>query len=93
MWRCGAPIPTADPARARIEVSVYTPERVETDKAKAYYDKNIDLAIRTVDQEDFPTSEGIQAGHNAAMQDSVVYGRNEPALIHYCTTMEAALQA
>ncbi|ANK82787.1 MAG: hypothetical protein TEF_19795 [Rhizobiales bacterium NRL2] len=87
MWRS---YPDGAPDRARVEVSVYTPQKVETEKAKAFYDKNIDLAIATVDKEDFPLSEGIQAGHMAAMQDHVTYGRNEPALIHYCTTMEAA---
>lgn len=88
MWRS---YPDGAPGRSRVEVSVYTPEKVTTEKARAFYEKNIDLAIRTVDLEDFPTSEGIQSGHNALMQDSVVYGRNEPALIHYCSTMEAAI--
>lgn len=88
MWRS---FPDGAPDRCRIEVSVYTPERVESDKAKAFYEKNINLAIRTVDGEDFPLSEGIQAGHMAAQQDHVIYGRNEPALIHYCQSIEAAL--
>jgi phenylpropionate dioxygenase-like ring-hydroxylating dioxygenase large terminal subunit len=88
MWRS---FPDGAPDRCRIEVSVYTPEKVESDKAKAFYEKNIDLAIRTVVGEDFPLSEGIQAGHDSAMQEHVTYGRNEPALIHYCQSIEAAL--
>lgn len=89
MWRV---FPDGASDRCRVEVSVYTPEKVESDKAKAFYEKNIDLAIRTVDGEDFPLSEGIQAGHMAAQQDHVTYGINEPALIHYCQSIETALE-
>lgn len=88
MWRA---FPDGAPDRCRVEVSVYTPEKVEDEKAKAFYEKNIDLAIRTVDGEDFPLSEGIQSGHMAAQQDHVTYGRNEPALIHFCQSVDAAL--
>ena len=79
------------PDRCKVEVSVFTPEAVETEKAKAYYEKNIDLAIRTVDGEDFPLSEAIQSGHAARADESLIYGRNEPALTHYHTSMNAAL--
>ncbi|WP_417515345.1 aromatic ring-hydroxylating oxygenase subunit alpha [Minwuia sp.] len=88
MWRA---YPDGAPDRCRVEISVYTPEPVVSEKAKAYYEKNIDLAILTVDGEDFPLSEGIQHGHMSAMQDHVTYGRNEPALIHFCTTMNSAI--
>lgn len=91
MWRS---YPAGDdPSAARIELSVYTPQAVETEKAKAFYEKNIDLAIKAVDNEDFPLSEGIQAGHLAAMQEAVTYGRNEPALTHYSTALDKALGA
>jgi len=90
MWRV---FPDGAPDRCRIEVSVYTPEKVESERAKAYYEKNIDLAILTVDGEDFPLSESIQAGHMAAQQEHVTYGKNEPALIHYCRSIENALTA
>jgi len=90
MWRS---FPAGSPNEARIEVSVYTPQKAESDKAKAFYDKNIDLAMQTVDGEDFPLCEVIQTGHMAAMQDHVTYGRNEPALIHYCQSVEAALRS
>jgi len=89
MWRS---YPSGDaPDRCRVEVSVFTPEAVETEKARIYYEKNIDLAIRTVDGEDFPLSEGIQAGHAARAHEAVIYGRNEPALIHYHQNLTGAL--
>ncbi|MEC9345048.1 MAG: SRPBCC family protein [Pseudomonadota bacterium] len=91
MWRAYPDGP--DPARCRVEVSVFTPQKVENEKAQAYYEKNIDLAIRTVDGEDFPLSERIQAGHAAHAQDAVTYGRNEAGLIHYVRTLDAALAA
>lgn len=91
MWR--AYPDGRDPARCRVEVSVFTPQKVETEKARAFYEKNVDLAIRTVDGEDFPLSERIQAGHAAMAQDAVTYGRNEPGLIHYARSLDAALAA
>ena len=88
MWRA---YPDGGPDRCRVEVSVFTPEPVVDEKARTYYERNIDLAISTVDGEDFPLSEGIQVGHMAAMQDHVTYGRNEPALTHYSQSLDAAL--
>ncbi|MDF1721389.1 MAG: SRPBCC family protein [Minwuia sp.] len=79
------------PGASRVQVSVFTPEAVEAEKARAFYEKNIDLAIRTVDGEDFPLSEHIQTGHGAGAHDAVIYGRNEPALIHYHQSLVAAL--
>lgn len=89
MWRS---YPSGDaPDQCRVEVSVFTPEEVVSENAKAFYEKNIDLAIRTVDGEDFPLSEHIQSGHRAGAHDAVIYGRNEPALIHYHQALVGAL--
>ena len=55
------------------------------------WDRNLDLVLRTVEEEDFPTGEGIQAGFRAGAQAEVVYGRNEPALQHWQRTVTQAL--
>jgi len=91
MWRS---YPSGDAIdRCKVEVSVFTPEAVETEKARKYYEKNIDLAIRTVDGEDFPLSEAIQSGHSARAHETLIYGLNEPALTHYHASLNGALGA
>ena len=52
----------------------------------------MDILLRTVLEEDFPTGEGAQAGFMSGNGRShIVFGRNEPALAHFETVMAAAL--
>ena len=69
--------------RTAVEFALYAPEAPATDKARAYWQKNYDLAIRTVQDEDFALGEKMQRGFMSGLQAEVVYGRNEPALIHF----------
>lgn len=88
-WRM---LPGEAPDRCRIEFALYTPEPPATEKARGYWQKNYDLAIRTVKEEDFALGEKMQRGFMSAMQKEVVYGRNEPALIHFHQRLRAALE-
>jgi len=45
----------------------------------------------TVEKEDFPMSEKLNAGFFTGAQKEVVYGRNEPALIHYHKALRRAM--
>jgi hypothetical protein len=72
-------------------VSLYIPEPVTGDSAKRHWDNNFNLLMATVETEDFPTCEGMQRGFRAGAQDSIVFGRNEPALQHYHRSITAAL--
>jgi phenylpropionate dioxygenase-like ring-hydroxylating dioxygenase large terminal subunit len=87
-WRM---LPGETPSQCRIEFAFYTPEPVDTDKARGYWKKNYDLAIRTVLDEDFALGEKMQRGFMSGLQPEVVYGRNEPALIHFHQRLRAAL--
>jgi len=87
-WRM-VPGETAD--RSRIEFAFYSPVPASTDKVRAYWKKNYDLAIRTVLDEDFALGERMQRGFMSGLQDEVIYGRNEPALIHFHQRLHAAL--
>jgi phenylpropionate dioxygenase-like ring-hydroxylating dioxygenase large terminal subunit len=87
-WRM---LPGETPDRSRIEFAFYTPEPVETDKARAYWKKNYDLAIKTVLEEDFALGEKMQRGFMSGVQKEVIYGRNEPALIHFHQRLNAVL--
>ncbi|MBT3330502.1 MAG: Rieske 2Fe-2S domain-containing protein [Rhodospirillaceae bacterium] len=69
------------------------PEPVETESARQHWDRNMDLTIRTVDEEDFPVSAGIQSGLASKAQSELVFGRNEPALAHFQSSINEALAA
>jgi phenylpropionate dioxygenase-like ring-hydroxylating dioxygenase large terminal subunit len=87
-WRV-YPGATAD--ESVMELSLYTPEPAATDKARRYWDKNVDLTLRTVEGEDFPLAEGMQRGFHSGAQPAVTYGRNEPALAHFHQAVRRAL--
>lgn len=75
----------------RMYVSLYTPTPANSEKAKAYWAKNFDLLLRTVEGEDFPLAEEMYRGYRSGVQEFVVHGRNEPALAHFHHSIEAAL--
>jgi phenylpropionate dioxygenase-like ring-hydroxylating dioxygenase large terminal subunit len=76
----------------QMYVSFYTPEPALTDSARRHWNNNFDLTMATVENQDFPVSEGIQRGFSAAAQDHIVFGRNEPALQHYHQALKSALE-
>ena len=87
-WRM---FPGATPDRSVIEFAMYTPEPVTNDKARSYWRKNYDLAIKTVLNEDYALGERMQRGFMSGLQTEVIYGRNEPALINFHQRLNAAL--
>ncbi|MFK7914751.1 MAG: aromatic ring-hydroxylating dioxygenase subunit alpha [Pseudomonadales bacterium] len=90
VWRL---FPAADdPNRCTMVLSMYTPEAVTTDSARGHWQKNLDLAIATVEGEDLALGEQIQAGYRSGVQPTVIYGRNEPALAHFHASLEQALK-
>jgi phenylpropionate dioxygenase-like ring-hydroxylating dioxygenase large terminal subunit len=76
---------------ARMYISLYTPEPAVSESARGHWDRNFDLLVKTVCDEDFPLGEGVQAGFHAGGQSEIVFGRNEPALQHYHASIRAAL--
>ena len=72
-----------DPDRARMYIQLYTPEPALTESAKGHWDRNMDLLMSIVLEEDFPNGENIQRSFYSGAQEHVTYGRNEPALGHY----------
>ena len=69
----------------------FVPEPAMTDSVKLHWDRNMDLTIRTVDEEDFPVGEGIQSGFPSGAQTELVFGRNEPALAHFQRSINEAV--
>nr|WP_281367644.1 SRPBCC family protein [Pseudomonas gingeri] len=77
--------------RCRVQASLYCPQPALTDKARAHWDRNMELLVRTVDEEDFPLAEQIQRGFAATTRQDIVFGRNEPALAYFHQQIQAAL--
>lgn len=80
-----------NPGTTKIYFDVYIPEPAETEKAKKYWDKNIDYGVSIVLGEDFPLSEKNQANFNSGLRQHVTFGRNEPGLINYHRAINRAL--
>jgi hypothetical protein len=49
------------------------------------------LVLDVVTGEDFPAGRTIQLGFTSGAQTHTVFGRNEPAMIHYHRSMQVAL--
>jgi len=74
-----------------VLLEFYTPEPVTNDKARGHWERNMDLVVRTVEQEDFPTGEDAQRVYKSGTLDTVAYGKNEPALAFFEKTIAAAI--
>ena len=75
--------------RTEVFLDLYIPEPAESDKARRHWDANLDLAVRTVENEDFAAAESAYAGFASGLVEEVVYGRNEPALQAFHRRMAA----
>ncbi len=71
------------PNECIVQMDYYIPEPAETASAKDHWERNMDLAVRTVLEEDIPGVEGIQKGLRSGAISHSTFGRNEPALIHF----------
>jgi len=76
-----------------MDVSLYIPEPAVSDSARRHWDNNFNLLMATVEEQDFPTCEGMQKGFYSGAQDAITFGRNEPALQHLHKSVTAALAA
>jgi len=63
--------------------SIYAPPGPVTDKARRYFVKNLDILLGVTNSEDFPAQERIQRNLDSGAVPEVVYGKMEPALVHY----------
>lgn len=77
--------------RVRFRVTFLIPEPAETEAASKHWDRNLELLLKTVEEEDFPVGEGAQQGFRSGAQSHIVFGRNEPALQHYHRSIRQAL--
>ena len=79
--------------RTLVRTSLYAAEAPTTDKARGYWKKNFDLLLGVTGTEDFPLMKQIHHTLKSGAVDELIYGRNEPALAHLHTSINAALTA
>ncbi len=75
-----------------IYFDCYIPEPVTSEKSKKYWDKNIDLAIRTVDAEDIAIQTEMEKNYLSGLMEEVLIGQNEPALAHFHRSLEMVMK-
>jgi phenylpropionate dioxygenase-like ring-hydroxylating dioxygenase large terminal subunit len=78
--------------RAVMELALYVPKAPKTEEEITHWDRNMQLVLDVVTGEDFPAGRTIQAGLSSGAQTHLIYGRNEPAMIHYHRSLRSALQ-
>ena len=69
--------------RTRLRTSLFSPEPAETEKTRGYWTKNLDLLMKVTGDEDFTLMAKIQRNLASGALPEVVYGKIEPALIHF----------
>ena len=79
------------PDRAVMETGFYVPKTPTSDAERQHWEANLDLVMKVVLTEDFPAGRSMQLGFTSGAQTEVVYGRNEPAMIHYHQSLRRAL--
>jgi hypothetical protein len=89
VWR----VEPIDVRTTRTVTSVYATDEALEARGRGYFIKNLDLLLQVTGSEDFPLMERIQANLDSGALPQLVYGRNEPPLIHFHRSINEALQA
>jgi len=82
-----------DVHRTRASVKFYVPRPVRDDEERTFWEANVRFTSRVVFEEDFGQQQDIHRSLRSGLMPEVVYGRNEPALIHHHAEVERALEA
>ena len=82
-----------DPHRTRVTVKFYTPGEPRSDEERAFFETNVRYTEAVVFKEDFDQQQDIHRSLRTGLMPEVIYGRNEPMLIHHHEQIELALTA
>jgi len=80
-----------DPHRTRVSVKFYVPHAIGSDDERAFWEANVRFTTRVVFEEDLGQQQDIHRSLRSGLMPEVIYGRNEPALIHHHKEVERAL--
>lgn len=81
-----------DPGRSICDLDFYIPDGPLTDSAARHWERNWQLTIDTVIQEDFAAMAGVQRGLRSGALTEIRVGANEPALGMFHDSLRSALQ-
>jgi len=79
--------------RTRVATTLFAPTPPADEKAERYWRRNLDALLHVTGSEDFPTMARIQRNLASGALPEVIYGRMEPALVHFHEAVAAALAA
>ncbi|MGR9092148.1 MAG: aromatic ring-hydroxylating oxygenase subunit alpha [Gammaproteobacteria bacterium] len=82
-----------NPDESILRLDLYTPEPAVDKKSRQYWQKNLDLVVKVVQEEDFPVGETIQHGFHSDAQDHILFGTNEPALSFFHHAITQSIKA
>lgn len=88
LWQC---YPGESPGQCRVTTRFYLPQEPSTDKERSFWERMIDFTMSVVESEDFAQQEAIQHNVESGLYPERIFGRNEPALIHYHESLDRAL--
>jgi phenylpropionate dioxygenase-like ring-hydroxylating dioxygenase large terminal subunit len=77
--------------RSAVEATIYTPWPVETERQASHYRRTLELHQRVSGDQDFTQCAKIQRSLETGRIDQVVFGRNEPAAIHFHRALDAVV--
>jgi phenylpropionate dioxygenase-like ring-hydroxylating dioxygenase large terminal subunit len=80
-----------DPHRTRVTVRFYSPGEPRSEEERAFWATNVKFTTQVVFKEDFDQQQDIHRSLRTGLMPEVVYGRNEPMLIHHHEQIELAL--
>jgi len=69
--------------RTLVDTSVFAPRVPQSEKERAYWVKNLDVLLQVTNSEDFPAMQRIHENLASGAVPEVVYGKMEPALVHF----------
>jgi phenylpropionate dioxygenase-like ring-hydroxylating dioxygenase large terminal subunit len=77
--------------RTRVSTSIFAPRAPESERERGYWLKNLDALLGVTNREDFPLMARIQENLGSGAVPEVVYGKMEPALVHFHASVDAEL--
>ncbi|MDH4147803.1 MAG: Rieske 2Fe-2S domain-containing protein [Acidimicrobiia bacterium] len=80
-----------DVGRTRSVTTLYAQKPVTTDEERRRWKKSLDIVVDVIDREDYVMCEQIQRSFRSGAQKEIVFGRNEPSLIHFHEAIESLL--
>ena len=77
--------------KVQLRMTLLIPEPATTESATGHWNRNFELLMQAVGDEDFPVGEGVQESFHSGAQDAITFGRNEPALQHFHSVIRKSL--